>query len=104
MAIVDVYASGNGVAYVDNPNPYDGDSVTLYAEPYTGETLDDIVAVDQQGHSIALSPSTQIQTFTYRSSWGTVSITVTFSGGTPPTPPRFPIWLLKKIADNNRHY
>lgn len=96
MSNIYVNVSGNGFAYVTNPTPSDGDIVTLYATPDAGETLDDIIAIDSGGHSIALAV-TQSQTFIYRASWGDVFITVMFSGSTPPTPTFLPAWLIAVI-------
>ena len=100
MSYIWVSHTGNGIAYVDNASPLDGDNVTLYATPDSGETLQDIYALDSGGHYIAMSV-TQVQTFTYHSSWGDVSIYVEFSGTTPPTP-TLPLWLIavmKKITE-----
>ena len=100
MSFIYVNVTGAGTAYVDNPSPYDGDSVTLYAIPDTGETLLDCYAVDSQGYSIAIAPS---QPFIYRAAWGDVFITVEFSGVTPPTPtlPNWLIAVLKKITERS---
>lgn len=94
MAFIFVDVHGNGVAYVDNPNPIAGDPVTLYATPDPNEQLLDIMARDQGGHYIALDPSLTQQTFTYNSDWGNVVIEVYFSGSTPPQPTLTP----QKIA------
>lgn len=100
MAIIVNY-SGNGFAYVDDNNPEPNQLVTLYANPSAGETLEDITAVDSGGHYIALSVATE-QSFRYNSAWGLMTIDVTFSGTTPPTPPaNVPIWLLFKIKESN---
>ena len=97
MSLIDVITTGNGVAWVDNPDPVQGDTVTLNAIPDTGETLDDIQAWDEHGYSIALYVQ-QVQQFTWN--YGSMTISVTFSGTpTPPTPttPRkrkhMPIWM-----------
>lgn len=101
MAII-VHISGNGRAWVDDDNPEPNQTVTLYAFPFAGETLDDIVATDSGGHYIALAV-TQEQTFRYNRDWQTMTINVTFSGSTPPTPPTgVPVWLLFKIKELNR--
>lgn len=86
MAFIFVDVHGNGVAYVDNPNPVAGDPVTLYATPDPNEQLLDIIARDQGGHYIALDPGLTVQTFTYNSDWGNVVIEVYFSGSIPPQP------------------
>lgn len=98
MAKIDVVVSGNGVAYVDDNNPSQGQSVTLTCIPDTGETLDDILAWDSGGHSIALYVQ-QSQTFTWDDAWISMTISVEFSGTTPPTPTpttrrkHMPIWM-----------
>ena len=98
MAKIDVIVSGNGVAYVDDDNPSQGQSVTLTCTPNTGETLDDVLAWDSGGHSIALYVQ-QSQTFTWDDTWVAMTISVEFSGTTPPTPTpttrrkHMPIWM-----------
>ena len=102
MSKINVSYSGNGYAYISDPDPEPNQPVTLFATPNAGETLDDIVATDQYGYSIALDVQQQ-QTFRYNSAWGNISIVVTFSGSTPPTPPTPSFnmwWLLKKAIDN----
>lgn len=96
-----VSTTGDGTAYVDNPNPLDGASFTLYATPASGETLQDITARDSHGYSIAMQVVPQY-TYTYNeTSWGNyINIYVEFSG-TPPIPPTptlreehsMPIWM-----------
>lgn len=99
MAKIDVVVSGNGVAFVDDDNPSQGQTVTLTCEPDIGETLEDVLAWDSDGHSIALYVQ-QSQTFTWNDSWVAMTISVEFSGSTPPppTPARtkrkhMPIWM-----------
>lgn len=102
MATITVYSSGNGYAYVDNSSPVQGDIITLYAIADTGETINDIYAVDQYGYSIALDPTLWQQQFTYQNYYGNITITVQFSGSQPPTPTlSIPKWLLFKIKENN---
>ena len=99
MAIT-VSSEGNGYAYVNNSNPTDGETVTLYCVPDAGETLDDVTARDINGYAIALATTTE-QTFTYQESWVEMYISVVFSGSpVPPVPPepkrrrkRMPIWM-----------
>ena len=97
MSNIWVNSTGNGSAYVDNPQPVGGETITLYCTPDPGETLDDVTAVDYQGYSIALA-TVQQQTFTYQAAWNDMTITVAFSGS--PTPPTSQAWmwalLLKK--------
>lgn len=99
MSLITVTTTGNGYAYVDVPDPYDGQTVTLYCVPDAGETLDDVTARDYQGYAIALA-TVQQQTFNFNAAWGFMYIDVVFSGSpTPPVPPkpkrrkRMPIWL-----------
>ena len=105
MSSVMVNVTGNGTAYVDNPSPNIGDTVTLYAYPNSPDTLDDITAMDEWGYSIALA-TTNVQSFTYQAAYGDiVYISVVFSGVTPPPPPPFAqkyIWLLAKAAQRWR--
>ncbi len=103
MGFIWVNVTGNGTAYVDNPSPFDGDTITLYADAAQGEQINDITARDSQGYAIALA-TVPVQTFTYHSSWGDVTISVDFSGTTPPgpTPGSVPPWLLFKIAELNK--
>lgn len=76
MPLITVNYTGGGTAWVDNPNPSAGETVTLYAEPFEGATLDDIEAVDGEGYSIALYVQEE-QTFEWQ--YDTMTITVTFS-------------------------
>lgn len=99
MSEIFVITSGNGVAWVDNAYPFDGDSVTLYAQPDLGETLDDVYAYESHGYGVAVGVG---QPFIYHDSWGDLTIYVIFSGGSPPVPEPFPAWLLFKISENNR--
>lgn len=103
MSEIFVLTSGNGTAYVDNAYPLDGDTVTLYAYPDPGETLDDITARESHGYAVALS-TTSMQSFTYRSVWNDLTIYVTFSGGTPPFPSIIE-WLIPVIKKklNRKH-
>lgn len=79
MSNIYVNSTGNGVAYVDNPNPTTtGEVITLYAYPASGANLIDIEMVDQNGYSIAVSVIV-VQTIAYDASWGDCTITVTFS-------------------------
>ena len=76
MPLIDVVTVGNGTAYVDIPNPSQGETVTLYCDPATGETLLDVEAWDENGYSIAMGVySPQPFTFNYQS----MTIKVTFS-------------------------
>ena len=96
-----VNVTGNGSAWVDNPTPNLGDTITLECIPNTGETLDDVQATDGNNYPVAVAVQ-QTQTITLSSSYdygGSITIDVTFSGTTPPTPTtprkrkRMPIWM-----------
>lgn len=101
MSDIQITIIGNGGAYVDNPHPENGDTVTLHANPFAGETLNDIYAVDSGGYSIAMSV-TPVQSFIYNSGWGDVFITVEFSGSNPPHQSIL-YWLIAKAANNWRN-
>lgn len=103
MAKIDVIVEGNGYAYVDDDNPEPNQLVTLDGSPDAGETLDDILAWDSDGHSIALYAQLP-QTFNWNAAWGAMTIKVVFTGSTPPTPPtpthrkkRMPIWMYPSL-------
>ena len=89
MSNIWVSVTGNGYAYVDNPQPTGGETITLYAVADAGETLDDITATDYQGYAIALA-TTPVQTFVYQAAWNDMYINVVFSGVTPPPTP---LWM-----------
>lgn len=91
MGQIYVAVTGNGSGGVSNPSPVEGDIVTVYAFPYSGETLTDLYAVDGGGHSIALAV-VQEQTFEYHDYYGNITIYVEFSGS--PIPPTMPAWLI----------
>ena len=103
MSEIFVLVTGNGIAWVDNAYPFDGDTVTLTAQPDLGANLDDITARESHGWAVALATTTT-QSFVYDESWGDLTIYVTFSGGGPPPPPptTIPVWLIMKMAENNR--
>ncbi len=77
MALITVISTGDGTAWVDNPNPAPNDTVTLTCQPFAGgATLEDIEARDGGGYSVALAV-VPVQTFTW--AYDTLTITVTFS-------------------------
>lgn len=78
MSKIDVYSTGGGSAWVSNYDPQDGEEITIYAEPVTGATLDDIVAYDIGGFPVALYVQEE-QTLIWQDSYGKLSIYVTFS-------------------------
>ena len=88
--------SGNGTAEVIPTSQEEGEPVTLYCLPYSGETLDDIEAQDPEGHSFALAVEEE-QTFNMPAF--NLTIYITFSGGIPPEPPstkrkKMPLWMM----------
>lgn len=101
MDKITIVVIGNGTAYVDDPNPEPNQIVTLQCFPDPNETLDDIYAVDSGGHYIAFTVAPTVY-FNYSAAYGNMTITVTFSGSTPPTPTFNMWWLLKRLADKNR--
>lgn len=78
MSNIDVVVTGNGTAYVDNPNPVNGDIITIYAYADPGAQLLDILMWDQNGYSIAIAVQ-QIQQIVYDDTWGDCTIYATFS-------------------------
>lgn len=90
--IVTVNVYGNGVGFVDDYNPSDGQTITIDAYPYAGEDLLDIQVWESHGWSVAVSVVNS-QPLTYRSSWGDITIDIYFTGSTPP-PPRYWLWAI----------
>lgn len=80
MSNIYVISSGNGSAYVDNPYPNNGEIVTIYAYPASGEQILDLYMQDQNGYYIAVS-QVPVQQISYDASWGDCTITVQFSSG-----------------------
>lgn len=78
MSNIYVNVIGNGTAYVDNPNPNNGDVITIYAFEDPGAQLIDLTMQDQNGMYIAIFVQ-QIQQLVYDASWGDCTITATFS-------------------------
>lgn len=78
MSSIYVNTIGNGSAWVDNPNPENGDIITIFAYADDGAQLLDLTMQDQNGAYIAIfvQPSQQLQ---YDGSWGDCTITATFS-------------------------
>ena len=69
---------GNGTGWVDNPNPNNGDIITIYAYLTPPASLIDITMQSEYGYYIAVSV-TPVQQIQYDSSWGDCTITITFS-------------------------
>lgn len=100
MGHIYLQAFGDGTAYVSNPDPVNNERVFLYCTPFSGATLDRIIATDSYDHSIALL-QVEEQSFVFRDTWNNMYIEVYFSNSpTPPPPQSFPIWLLFKIKEN----
>lgn len=97
MGEIIVSYSGNGTAYITDPQPEPNQQVTLYSIADAGEELLDIIYQDSGGHSIALPVSDEV-TFRYNSAWGTMFISVYFSGSTPPTPVTLPSWMIAVLS------
>ena len=109
MGKVFLNPSGDGYAYCVPPageELVNGESFTIHFVPDAGATLDDVRAFDSRDYPVALPSIVNNEvSMNFRSSWSNLYVDIYFSGSpTPPTPPTFniPIWLLKKIADNNR--
>ena len=78
MSEISVIWSGDGIAYVDEYFPSDGDTVTLSCFPDNHCTLIDIEARDSHGYAVALLV-TEVQQFVYNAALGNILINVTFS-------------------------
>ena len=78
MSNIYVNVIGNGTGYVDNPNPNNGDIITIYAYLTPPASLIDITMQSEYGYYIAVSV-TPVQQIQYDSSWGDCTITITFS-------------------------
>lgn len=78
MSNIYVNVTGNGTGYVDNPNPNNGDIITIYAYANSGATLLDVTMQSQYGYYIAVG-ITPVQQVQYDSSWGDCTIDITFS-------------------------
>ncbi|MBR3599700.1 MAG: hypothetical protein IKL53_07455 [Lachnospiraceae bacterium] len=72
-----VNSNGFGYAYVSNPNPSDGESVTLECIPNNHYEVTAIDAYDEWGNQIPMIVDIQ-QTFIYDANWGTLTIDVYF--------------------------
>ena len=106
MSKISVEITGNGSAYVSNPDPPNMTEVTLFAYPQPEEALVDITSMTEYAGSVALS-LTQVQKFTYDDAWGEMTIYVNFTGITPPEPPQPPVairllWMLAKSSSKWR--
>lgn len=91
--------SGNGVATVSPTIASENDTITLYAMPNAGESLNDITAqCVTSGQYIALYVQTGYQTFPMPDD--DVAVNVLFTGTSPPTPvtpkKEYPWFLYKK--------
>lgn len=102
MSKISVEITGNGSAYVSNPDPPNMTEVTIFAYPQPEEHLVDITSMTEYAGSVALE-LTQVQTVVYDDTWGHWTIYVDFTGVTPPDPPEPPVankllWLLAKTS------
>lgn len=76
--IITVNSNGNGYAYVDDLNPSDGQTVTLYSTP--GSRKYEVVGItctDQNGNTV-WSASAETVSFNYDANWGDITINVYF--------------------------
>ena len=78
MSNIYVNVIGNGTGYVDNPNPNNGDIITIYAYLTPAASLLYITMQSEYGYYIAVD-TTPVQQIQYDSSWGDCTITITFS-------------------------
>ena len=78
MSNVYINQSGRGSCYVDNYNPQNGDVITIYADADTGAQILDMYCTSEYGYGIAIGIS-PVQTLTYDSSWGDITITAEFT-------------------------
>lgn len=105
MAEVFLNPFGNGYATTDAlPPMVDGETFTINFYPDPGEDLLSVQAFDSHDYSVALPPVVNNEiTMNFRSGWGNLYVDIYFSGSTPPGPPTpIPIWLMMKMAENNR--
>ena len=93
---------GNGTAYVDNPDPSDGEQFTIYSIPDIGYELHDILAYTSYDEPVAVRVVSPL-TMTFDDYWGNLYVNIYFSPVAPPTPTGIPKWLLFKIRDGNRY-
>jgi len=94
---------GNGNCYAAPSTVTNLEEFTLYAQPFEGETLDNLLMWNSYEEPIAISVVEE-QTITYRTEWKNVYVTAYFSGAVDPPEPeppsfltKFP-WLLAKAA------
>lgn len=96
MGHIYLQSFGDGTASVSDVNPVNNQRVYLHCTPYSGASLDRIVATDSYDHSIALL-QVEEQSFIFRDSWNNMYIEVYFSNSPtppPPTPPQLPLQIL----------
>lgn len=105
MAEVFLNTFGNGYATTDAlPPMVEGETFTIHFYPDPGEDLLSVQAFDSHDYSVALPPVVNNEiTMNFRSGWGNLYVDIYFSGSIPPDPPTsIPIWLMMKMAENNR--
>lgn len=76
---ITVNANGNGMAYVDNANPSDGDTVYLYSFPGGRKYM--LIGIDCYDSNMNLLWTADQETvsFTYDDNWGNITIEVYFN-------------------------
>ena len=79
MSNVYISRTGRGNCYVDNYTPQNGDVITIYADADTGAQILDMYCTSEYGYGIAIGIAS-VQTLTYDSSWGDITITAIFTG------------------------
>lgn len=71
----------------------------IFSVPYSGASLDRIVAFDSHDYSVAI-PTAEHIVMPFRSAWGNLYVDIYFTNSPtpPPTPTSGFIWLWLKIA------
>ena len=72
--IVTVHANGSGIAYVNNLNPNNGDTVTLYANPVGRKYRLIGIECYDSNFNLIWTANTETTQFIYDSSWGDITI------------------------------
>ena len=74
MSNIYVNVIGNGTGYVDNPNPNNGDTVTLYANPVGRKYRLIGIECYDDNFNLIWTATTETTQFVYDSSWGDITI------------------------------
>ena len=108
MGKVFLNPQGDGSAYcipAAGTELANGERFIIYSVPYSGASLDRIVAFDSHDYSVAILTAEEVS-MQFRSAWGNLYVDIYFSNSpTPPTPPAPSgsfIWLWLKIAKLKR--